>query len=70
VIPLAIGWGLWAWLVQQQGQPWVEDVLLPRFATVTIAALLLTLVFIFAFQAQNIMGKTVHVVLIAVPILL
>jgi len=70
VIPLAIGWGLRAWLVQQQGQRWVEDVLLPRFAPVTIAALLLTLVFIFAFQAQNIMGKTVHVVLIAVPILL
>ena len=70
VIPLAIGWGLRAWLVQQQGQRWVEDVLLPRFASVTIAALLLTLVCIFAFQAQNIMGKTVHVVLIAVPILL
>jgi ACR3 family arsenite transporter len=70
VIPLAIGWGLRAWLVRQQGQRWVEDVLLPRFAPVTIAALLLTLVFIFAFQAQNIMGKTVHVVLIAVPILL
>ena len=70
VIPLAIGWGLRAWLVRQQGQRWVEDVLLPRFAPVTIAALLLTLVFIFAFQAQNIMGKTVHVLLIAVPILL
>ena len=70
VIPLAIGWGLRAWLVRQQGQRWVEDVLLPRFAPVTIAALLLTLLFIFAFQAQNIMGKTVHVVLIAVPILL
>ena len=70
VIPLAMGWGLRAWLVRQQGQRWVEAVLLPRFAPVTIAALLLTLVFIFAFQAQNIMGKTVHVVLIAVPILL
>jgi len=70
VIPLAIGWGLRAWLVRQQGQRWVEDVLLPRFAPVTIVALLLTLVFIFALQAQNIMGKTVHVVLIAVPILL
>jgi ACR3 family arsenite transporter len=70
VIPLAIGWGVRAWLVRQQGQRWVEDELLPRFAPVTIAALLLTLVFIFAFQAQNIMGKTVHVVLIAVPILL
>jgi ACR3 family arsenite transporter len=44
--------------------------LLPPFAPVTIAALLLTLVFILAFQAQNIMGKTFHVVLIAVPILL
>ena len=32
VIPLAIGWGLRAWLVRQQGQRWVEDVLLPRFA--------------------------------------
>jgi ACR3 family arsenite transporter len=70
VIPLAIGWGIRAWLVRRQGQRWVEEVLLPRFAPVTIAALLLTLVFIFAFQAQNIMGKTVHVVLIAVPILL
>lgn len=70
VIPLAIGWGVRTWLVCKQGQRWVEDVLLPRFAPVTIGALLLTLVLIFAFQAQNIMGKTIHVVLIAVPILL
>lgn len=70
VIPLAIGSALRTWLVRQQGQRWVEDVLLPRFAPVTMVALLLILVFIFAFQAQNIMGKTVHVVLIAVPILL
>ncbi|MEQ1562057.1 MAG: ACR3 family arsenite efflux transporter [Nitrospiraceae bacterium] len=70
VIPLAIGWGLRTWLVRQQGQRWVDGVLLPKFAPVTIMALLLTLVFIFAFQSQNIMGKTVHVALIAVPILL
>ena len=70
VIPLAIGGGLRIWLVRQQGQRWVDDVLLPRFAPITIVALLLTLVFIFAFQSQNIMGKTVHVALIAVPILL
>ena len=70
VIPLAIGWGLRTWLVRQQGQRWVDGVLLSKFAPVTIMALLLTLVFIFAFQSQNIMGKTVHVVLIAVPVLL
>jgi ACR3 family arsenite transporter len=69
VIPLAIGWSLRTWLVQQRGQRWLEDVLLPRFSPITIAALLLTLVFIFAFQAQNILGKTFHVVLIAIPIL-
>ncbi len=67
MIPLAIGWGLRARLLRQQGQRCVKDVLLPRFAPVTIAASLLTLVFILAFQAQNIMSKTVHVVLIAVP---
>ena len=36
----------------------------------TIVALLLTLVLIFAFQADNILGKPAHVGLIAVPILL
>ena len=43
---------------------------MPRLAPVTIAALLATLVFIFAFQADNITGRYLHVLLIAVPILL
>lgn len=70
VIPLLVGAGLRLWFVRRHGRRWVEEVLLPRFAPVTISALLLTLVCIFAFQAQNITGKTIHVVLIAVPILL
>jgi len=69
VIPLAIGWGLRLMFIRRHGQKWFEEVLLPRFAPVTIAALLLTLVCIFAFQAQNILDKTFHVVLIAIPIL-
>ncbi|HZO99123.1 MAG TPA: arsenical-resistance protein, partial [Terriglobia bacterium] len=36
----------------------------------TIAALLATLILIFGFQADNITGKFLHVVLIAVPILI
>jgi len=35
-----------------------------------MAALLATLVLIFAFQAENITTKTLHVALIAVPILI
>jgi ACR3 family arsenite efflux pump ArsB len=42
----------------------------PKFSPVTILALLATLVLIFAFQAENLTGKSLHVLLIAVPILL
>ena len=44
--------------------------LLPKFAPIAIAALLSTLVFIFAFQADNITGRLSHVLLIALPITL
>ncbi|MFO0775670.1 MAG: ACR3 family arsenite efflux transporter [Nitrospiraceae bacterium] len=70
VIPLAMGVVLRRWLIQRHGRTWFEDVCLPRFAPVTIGALLLTLVLIFAFQADNLLGKPGHVVLIAIPILL
>jgi len=70
VIPLAAGAALRAALIRRHGKEWFENVLLPRFAPVTVAALLVTLVFIFAFQADNITGKSFHVVLIAIPILL
>ena len=70
VIPLSVGSILRAFLIHRHGKAWFEDTLLPRFAPVTIMSLLATLVFIFAFQADNITGKSFHVVLIAVPILL
>jgi len=70
VIPLLIGVVLRHWLIAQHGQKWFEDRFLPRFAPLTIVALLATLVLIFAFQADNITGKTWHVALIAVPILI
>ena len=70
VIPLAAGVILRFWFVHRRGRQWFEESLLPRFAPVTILALLATLVLIFAFQADNITGKTLHVFLIAVPILL
>jgi ACR3 family arsenite transporter len=70
VIPLAIGTVLRWWLIQQHGRDWFEQTFLPRFAPITITALLLTLILIFAFQADNIIGKPWHVALIAIPILL
>jgi ACR3 family arsenite transporter len=69
VIPLSLGALLRRWFIRRHGRTWFEHTLLPRFAPVTIGALLATLVLIFAFQAENILGKTFHVLLIAVPIL-
>ena len=70
VIPLAVGMTLRVWLTRTRGKNWFEQEFLPKFSPVTVLALLVTLVFIFAFQAENITGKYLHVVLIAVPILL
>lgn len=69
VIPLAAGVVLRHWLIGRGGRQWFERVVLPRFAPVSVAALLATLVLIFAFQADNITSKPLHVALIAVPIL-
>jgi ACR3 family arsenite transporter len=70
VIPLTLGTVLRWWLIQQHGRNWFEQSFLPRFAPVTITSLLLTLILIFAFQANNLIGKPWHVTFIAVPILL
>jgi arsenite transporter len=70
VIPLAAGTLLRTWFIWTHGKAWFEKTLLPRFAPVTIAALLTTLVLIFAFQADNITHRFFHVLLIAVPITL
>jgi len=70
VIPLVVGVLLRRWFVSRRGKAWFEEQVLPRFAPVSMAALLATLVLIFGFQADNITGKFLHVALIAVPILI
>jgi ACR3 family arsenite transporter len=70
VIPLSAGALSRSVLVRSHGREWFEGTFLPRFHPVSVAALLATLVFIFAFQADNILGRPLHVLLIAVPILL
>jgi ACR3 family arsenite transporter len=70
VVPLTAGSVSRAWLLRRKGAAWFENRLLPAFQPVTIVALLVTLVAIFAFQAQNITSRALHVALIAVPILL
>ena len=70
LIPLTAGVILRRYFIRRRGAVWFEQVLLPRFAPVSMGALLATLVLIFGFQADNITQKFFHVVLIAVPILI
>ena len=70
VVPLVAGLLLRRSFIAARDTDWFERVLLPRFAPVSMLALLATLVLIFAFQAENITSKTLHVALIAVPILI
>lgn len=70
VIPLAAGWLTRTLLLKSHGKDWFEKNFLPKFQPVTIFALLLTLLLIFAFQAENLTTRWFAVVLIAVPILI
>jgi ACR3 family arsenite transporter len=70
VIPLAAGSISRSVLIRRHGITWFAERFLPAFQPVTVIALLLTLVAIFAFQAENITTRAFHVVLIAIPILI
>ena len=58
VIPLTIGVVLRSWLVRRDGQSWFERHCCPVLGRSRFSALLATLVLIFAFQADNIVGKS------------
>jgi ACR3 family arsenite transporter len=70
VIPLSLGALTRALLIKAKGGEWFCSVFIPLFHPVTVAALLATLIMIFAFQADNITSRFLHVILIAIPILI
>ncbi len=69
VIPLGAGALSRPALLRARGARWFDGVFLERLKPVTIVALLVTLVIIFAFQGEVILGKLSHIVLIAIPLL-
>jgi ACR3 family arsenite transporter len=69
VIPLGLGSLSRAVLLRVKGEEWFARTYVGLFQPVTVLALLATLVLIFAFQADNILARPFHVVLIAIPLL-
>ncbi|MEO0802779.1 MAG: ACR3 family arsenite efflux transporter [Cyanobacteria bacterium J06642_2] len=67
-LPLLAGAASRVWILQHKGEAWFEDVFLKYLSPVSIAALLLTLVLLFAFKGDLIVRNPFHILLIAVPL--
>ena len=69
VVPLGAGWLSRVALLRQKGEQWLTE-FTRRAGKITPIGLLLTLVIIFSFQGRTIMDNTLHILLIAVPLVI
>lgn len=70
VVPLLAGYITHKILVKSKGMEWYTSVFLPRFKPVSVTALLITLVLLFAYQGDRIIAEPLVIVLIAVPLII
>ncbi|NCD42021.1 MAG: ACR3 family arsenite efflux transporter, partial [Bacteroidia bacterium] len=70
VIPLFAGYITHKMLTKRKGEEWYTKKFLPRFKPVSIMALLLTLVLLFAFQGVIIIKNPLLIVLVAIPLVI
>ncbi|MCU0357204.1 MAG: ACR3 family arsenite efflux transporter [Cyclobacteriaceae bacterium] len=70
VIPLVAGVITQRLLLHARGEQWFKQVFLPKLKPVSIIALLVTLIFLFAFQGQNIVNNPLIILLAAVPLVI
>ncbi len=68
VIPLVAGVITNKILVKKHGEEWFKSLFLPKLKPISIIALLLTLVLLFAFQGENILNNPLVIILIAIPL--
>ncbi|MFO7942214.1 MAG: ACR3 family arsenite efflux transporter [Bacillota bacterium] len=70
VVPLVSAYFVRRHLIRRRGEAWFRGVFLERTGKLTTYGLLATLVLLFSFQGEVILGNTLHILLIAVPLTL
>lgn len=70
VVPLLAGYFTHKIVISHKGEEWFKEEFLPRFKPVSIIALLLTLVLLFAFQGNNIVKNPLIILLVAIPLVI
>lgn len=68
VVPLVAGVATNKYFIKRKGDEWFKAEFLPKFKPVSIIALLLTLLLLFAFQGENILSNPYIILLIAIPL--
>jgi ACR3 family arsenite transporter len=69
-LPLVAGYLSRRWLIAWKGESWFKETFLPILTPVTIVALLTTLVLLFSFKGEVILGNPLTILWIAVPLFL
>lgn len=69
VIPLLGGILTRSYMIKKKGVDYFNTIFIPKFSNITIGGLLLTLILIFSFQGEVILGNPLHILLIAVPLI-
>jgi len=67
-LPLVAGYFSRRWIVQARGEAWFRERFLPVLTPVTIIALLITLVLLFSFKGDVILGNPLTILWIAIPL--
>ncbi len=70
VIPLFAGYLTHKILIKRRGEEWFKTQFLPKFKPVSILALLLTLILLFAFQGNTIVDNPLIILLVAIPLVI
>lgn len=70
VIPLFGGIVTRTVVIKRKGEDYFKDTFIQKFNNTTIIGLLLTLIIIFSFQGDVILGNPLHIFLIAVPLII
>ena len=67
-LPLAVGIYSRYWIFKHKGKEWFERKFLHYLSPISVTALLLTLVLLFAFKGELIVNNPLHILLIALPL--
>lgn len=70
VVPLVAGYLTSRYLIRKKGEQWITGTFLPKLKPLSIFALLLTLLLLFAFQGGNILNNPLIILFIAIPLII